>query len=92
MSKRERLRQKLRSLPADADMRDVQTLLERFGFKFVRTRGSHHIFEYDDGKRSSQIVFPLHGNKVKRVYIRRVIEIIDELFPPEEEKTDDENA
>jgi predicted RNA binding protein YcfA (HicA-like mRNA interferase family) len=91
MSKRERLRQKLRSLPADADMRDVQTLLERFGFKFVRTRGSHHIFEYDGDKRSSQIVFPLHGSKVKRVYIRRVIEILDELFPPEKEE-DDENS
>ena len=84
MSKRERLRRKLRSLPADADMRDVQTLLERFGFKFVRARGSHHIFEYDDGKWVSQIVFPLHGRKVKRIYIKRVIEILDELYPPEQ--------
>lgn len=89
MSKRERLRQKLRSLPADADMRDVQTLLERFEFKLVRTLGSHHIFEYDDGEQSSQIVFPMHGRKVKRIYIRRVIEMLDELFPPEDET--DEN-
>ncbi len=92
MSKRERLRQKLRGLPADAGMRDVQTLLERFGFKWIRTRGSHHIFEYDDGERSSQVVFPLHGSKVKRIYIRRVIDLLDELFPPEEEKDDDEDT
>jgi len=49
-------------------MRDIQTLSERFGFSLVRTRGSHHIFEYDDGKLSKQIVFPLHGHKVKRIW------------------------
>ena len=92
MSKREKLRQKLRNRPADADMQDVQTLLQRFGFVLVRTRGSHHIFEYDDGETNRQIVVPLHGRKVKKVYVQRIVELLDELFPPEEtaERAEDE--
>ncbi len=94
MSKREKLREKLRNRPADATMRDVQTLLEQFGFVLVRTHGSHNIFEYDDGEQCRQIVVPLHGRKVKRIYIRKVIEMLDELFPTdklvEDEEEDDE--
>jgi predicted RNA binding protein YcfA (HicA-like mRNA interferase family) len=66
-------------------MRDVQTLLQRFGFTPARTSGSHHIFEYDDGERFQQIVVPLRGRKVKKVYVRRVVAILDILFPVEED-------
>ncbi len=66
-------------------MRDVQTLLQRFGFTLARTSGSHHIFEYDDGERFQQVVVPLHGRKVKKVYVRRVVAILDILFPVEED-------
>jgi predicted RNA binding protein YcfA (HicA-like mRNA interferase family) len=91
MTKRDKLRQKLRNPSADTNMRDIQTLLESFGFVLVRIRGSHYIFEYDDGEQSKQLVFPLHGNKVKRMYIKEVIKIIDELFPMEEEDDNDKN-
>lgn len=83
MSKHEKLREKLRNQPAEASMRDVQTLLHHFGFSLARTSGSHYIFEFDDGERFQQIVVPLHGRKVKKVYVRRVIEILDQLFPVE---------
>ena len=93
MSKREKLRQKLRQQPAEADMQDVQTLLQRFGFTLVRTHGSHHIFEYDDGKRFQQIVIPLHGRRVKKVYVERTVMILDELFPLEADTwSEDENG
>ena len=97
MSKREKLRQKLRDQPADSTMQDVQTLLERFGFILARIRGSHHIFEYDQGGATSQIVVPMHGRKVKKVYVQRVIELLDTLFPPEDiedisEEDDGENS
>jgi predicted RNA binding protein YcfA (HicA-like mRNA interferase family) len=93
MTKREKLRRKLRNPSADANMRDVQTLLGNFGFVLIRTRGSHHIFEYDDGERNEQVVFPVHGRKVKRVYIKDVVKILDELFPVEEvdDTEEDEN-
>jgi predicted RNA binding protein YcfA (HicA-like mRNA interferase family) len=88
MSKREKLRQKLRNNPTDATMQDVQTLLNRFGFGLARIRGSHHIFEYEDSEQFGQIVVPLHERKVKKVYVIKVIELLDELFP--EDDTDDE--
>ena len=69
MSKREKLRQKLRQQPADASMQDVETLLLRFGFILSRVRGSHHIFDYDDGKRFQQLIVPLHGRRVKKFYV-----------------------
>lgn len=89
MSKLEKLRRKLRNPGSDANMRDLQTLLEGFGFLLVRTRGSHHIFEYDDGEHRIQIVFPVHGKKVKRYYIKEAVAMIDGLFPLE---TEDENG
>jgi predicted RNA binding protein YcfA (HicA-like mRNA interferase family) len=66
VSEREKLRRKLRNQPSEAGMRDVQTLLQRFDFSLARARGSHYIFEYDDGTRFQQIVVPLHGRKEKR--------------------------
>jgi predicted RNA binding protein YcfA (HicA-like mRNA interferase family) len=92
MSKGEKLRRKLRVRPADANMRDVETLLVRFGFTLARIHGSHHIFEYDNGERFQQVIVPLHGRKVKRMYIQQVIAILDELFPPEELTDEDENG
>jgi len=73
-------------------MQDVQTLLQRFGFVLVRTRGSHHIFEYDDGERFKQIVVPAHGRRVKKVYVEKAVVLLDEMFPPEEETDEDDNG
>ena len=90
MAKRDKLRRKLRENPADATMQEVETLLQRFGFSLVRIRGSHHIYEYQDGDIWRQIVVPLHGRKVKKVYVKKVVEIIDGLFPEEDSKVDDD--
>jgi predicted RNA binding protein YcfA (HicA-like mRNA interferase family) len=67
--------------------------LIRFRFKLARVSGSHHIYEYEEGDNWRQLVLPLHGRKVKRIYVKKVIEIIDELFPEdtdEEESSDDD--
>ncbi|MCK6578707.1 MAG: type II toxin-antitoxin system HicA family toxin [Anaerolineae bacterium] len=85
MTKREKLRNKLRSNPSAATMHDVETMLGHFGFSLVRIRGSHHVFEYDDGERTMQIIVPMHGRKVKSAYVKRVIELIDGLFPESSE-------
>lgn len=88
MSKREKLRRRLRNNPQGATMQDVETLLTRFGFILARVTGSHHIYEYEEGNVWKQVIVPLHGRKVKKVYVKKVIEAIDELFP---EETDDED-
>jgi len=94
LAKRDKLRHKLRNNPAAATMQDVETLLLRFGFTLARVTGSHHIFEYDDGERFKQITVPLHGRKVKKVYVRQISDILDELFSEELDfdKTEDEEA
>jgi len=85
MTRREKLRRKLRSQPANATMQDVQSRLERFGFSLARVQGSHHIFEYDDGDQFAQVVVPVHGRKVKKAYVEKVVESLDSLFPPDVE-------
>ncbi len=64
MTKRDKLRLKLRNNPNNATMQELETLLFQFGFTRARIRGSHHVFEYDNGSEFRQIIVPLHGNKV----------------------------
>lgn len=94
MSKREKLRRKLRNNPEGATMQEVETLLLRFDFKLARISGSHHIYEYENEDEWEQIIVPLHGRKVKKVYVKKVVQLIDKLFPEDmseaEDETDDE--
>lgn len=92
MSKREKLRRKLRNNPENATMREVETLLSRFGFTLARISGSHHIYEYDAGDIWKQVIVPLHGSKVKKIYVKKVVEAIDELFPEEPEDQAEESG
>jgi len=93
MSKREKLRRKLRNNPRDATMQEVETLLLRFGFSLESVRGSHHTYRFSDGQQVRKIVVPLHGRKVKFIYVKRAVELLDEIFPEElgqEDEDDDE--
>jgi predicted RNA binding protein YcfA (HicA-like mRNA interferase family) len=90
MSKREKLRRKLRNNPEGAAMQEVETLLLRFGFKLARVSGSHHIYEYEEGDIWKQVIVPLHGRKVKKIYVKRVVEAIDELFSEDTDEQEDE--
>ncbi|MBW4578995.1 MAG: type II toxin-antitoxin system HicA family toxin [Tildeniella nuda ZEHNDER 1965/U140] len=50
-------------------------LLEAFGFVEKRSKGSHHTFEDDQGQ-----VFTIPkkgGKKVRRVYIKRIVELLN---------------
>lgn len=94
MSKRDKLRRKLRNNPNDVTMQEVETLLLRFGFRLERISGSHHIFRYKVGEQLGRIVVPLHGRKVGAVYVKQAVELLDELFPEEqtdEDRTEDED-
>jgi predicted RNA binding protein YcfA (HicA-like mRNA interferase family) len=90
MSKREKLRQKLRNPSENVKMQEVRTLLEHFGFILLRTRGSHHIFQYDNGSEKWNLVVPQDGKRVKLVYVKQVINTLDEIFP--EEPMEEDNA
>jgi predicted RNA binding protein YcfA (HicA-like mRNA interferase family) len=90
MSKRDKLRRKLRNNPKGARFSELETLLLRFGFILVRTKGSHHFFQYHEGGVHLIVVVPIHGNQVKAQYVRDVIDILDEYFPEVESNDADE--
>jgi predicted RNA binding protein YcfA (HicA-like mRNA interferase family) len=74
MTKRVKLFDKLKNNPNDATFAQIEKLLIAEEFVLDRVSGSHHIFK----RRNTIFVIPVHKNKVKGVYVCRVIEIIEE--------------
>jgi predicted RNA binding protein YcfA (HicA-like mRNA interferase family) len=73
MSKKEKLFNLLKNSPNNVTFENIRKLLELEGFILERISGSHHIF------KKSEIIFvvPVHGNRVKSVYVKRIVEIIE---------------
>ncbi len=70
MTQRDKLIDRIRRRPVEADFSDVQSLLEHFGWVLDRETGSHVIFV-------KQGAFPInipkkHGRKVKRHYLDEI--------------------
>jgi predicted RNA binding protein YcfA (HicA-like mRNA interferase family) len=70
--RRRKLLDRLTNNPKGATFDDVRALLSYEGFLLDRVTGSHHIFK----KAGITFVIPVHANRVKSVYVRRVIELI----------------
>jgi len=72
MSPLEKLIARIRARPPEADFDDVRALLEAFGWRLDRERGSHVTF----AKRGEYpIIFPKHhGRRVKRTYLTMICE------------------
>ncbi len=73
MSKREKLLELLKNSPNNVTFGDIRKLLELEGFDLDRITGSHHIFKRDE----IVLVIPVHNNRVKSVYVKRVVELIE---------------
>ncbi len=74
MDKREKLLDKLRNSPKNVTFADVRKLLLQEGFSLERITGSHHVFK----RNEITFAIPVHKNRVKSVYVKRVVEIIGE--------------
>ena len=75
MSKIAKLIKYLLSRPPEARFEDIVYVLKIFGYKEVRAKGSHHVFENDRGEI---IIVPKKGGKkVKRTYIEAIIKLLD---------------
>ncbi len=66
MTRRDKLIERIRQRPSEARFSDVRLLLEIFGWEPIPKGGSHVRFR-KTGERS--ITVPIHGGKVKRVYL-----------------------
>ncbi len=75
MSKLKKLVLKLLKLPPEVRFEDVVYLLEAFDFEEKRSKGSHHSFRDSQGKTIT--LSKQGGQKVKRVYIQQIIELLN---------------
>jgi predicted RNA binding protein YcfA (HicA-like mRNA interferase family) len=73
MGKREKLIERLTNSPQNATFTDLRNLLGYEGFYLDSINGSHHIFKYAE----TTFVIPVHNNRVKVIYIRKVLELIE---------------
>ena len=72
--RKRKLLDRLTNNPKEASFNDIRTLLSYEGFRLDRVTGSHHVFK----GAGITFVIPVHANRVKSVYVRRVIELIEE--------------
>jgi predicted RNA binding protein YcfA (HicA-like mRNA interferase family) len=76
MSKLAKLVASFLAEPAEVDFADVERLLREFGFQLTMRRGSHNVFRHpDDGRKLT--VPTVGGRRVKRVYVRKIVELLD---------------
>lgn len=73
MSKREKLLETIKNGPNNVTFSQIRKLLENSGFTLDRISGSHHVFRRAD----TIFAIPVHNNRVKTVYVKRVLELID---------------
>lgn len=73
MSKKEKLLELLKNSPNNVTFGDIRKHLELEGFDLDRITGSHHIFK----RNEIVLVIPVHNNRVKSVYVKRVVELIE---------------
>jgi predicted RNA binding protein YcfA (HicA-like mRNA interferase family) len=74
MTRLERLIDRIKARPPQAEFSDVERLLEEFGYERKRQEGSHVSFK-KPGART--IIVPLvKGRKVKRVYLDQICELL----------------
>lgn len=73
MTKRSKLLARLKNNPTEADFRQIENLLLEEGFQLDRVAGSHHIFK----RGGVTFVIPVHNRKVKAIYVKRVLEIVE---------------
>jgi predicted RNA binding protein YcfA (HicA-like mRNA interferase family) len=75
MNKRKLLKKVLAS-PKNIRFGDMVTLIEGFGFRLARIRGSHHIFEHPDVVETVNI--QNRKGKAKPYQVRQFLELVEQ--------------
>ena len=76
MTKLEKLVESFLSNSSDFKFSDVERVLNAFGFQELRSKGSHHVFGHPDGRKMPAIP-KKSGKKVKRTYVKRIVQILE---------------
>lgn len=75
MTKKEKLFERIKNNPRNVRFSDLRSLLKEENFFLERIMGSHHIFRKD----KYIFVIPVHNDQVKTVYVKKVVELIEDL-------------
>lgn len=89
MSKREKRLQRIRQNPRNVAFRDLQAVLEDYGFVLDRTSGSHHSFIGIIQGVQVMLTVPL-AHPLKAVYVKMALDLIDQIDTVPDEETDDD--
>lgn len=91
MSKRKKRLERIRQNPKNVSFQDLRQVLEDHGFVLDRVVGSHHTFKRKEGDEI--IVVPYTRAQLQSVYVRRALELIDQVIASaESEDEDDEQS
>jgi hypothetical protein len=82
MGKREKLIDRLTNNPQNATFSDLRNLLEYEGFYLDTVTDTHQIFIYAE----TIFAIPVRNNKVKTIYVEKVLELIAQADPELEEE------
>ncbi|NJL81894.1 MAG: type II toxin-antitoxin system HicA family toxin [Chloroflexaceae bacterium] len=74
MTKKEKLLKRLKNNPNNVTFTDVRKLMEQENFRLDHITGSHHVFKREE----VTFVIPVHNNRVKSIYVKRAIELIEQ--------------
>ena len=89
MAKRHKLLDRMRNNPRSVSMRNLQTLLESYGFSLDRVSGSHYVFVGRVADEGITLVIPLRKPHIKIGYVQDVLAVIDRLRESEENGIED---
>jgi hypothetical protein len=73
MGKKEKLIDRLTNSPQNATFADLRNLLEYEGFYLENITDTHHVFIY----AGTIFVIPIQRNRVKTIYVEKILELID---------------
>lgn len=78
MSKKDKLLERLQSLPSDFRFEELQTLLQQLGFTQIKTNAGSH-FKWKNMEKNILYAAP-RKNPMKIIYLKQLIEIIEIHF------------
>lgn len=92
MSKRERLYKRISNSQHNVRFQDFCMLLVYFGFRLVRTRGSHHLYQHRELEEVMNVQ-PMKDNQAKAYQVRQFLKLVEthhlSLTPETEDESDE---
>lgn len=85
MSKRKKRLEKLRQNPKTVRLKELDSVLQDFGFSADFTAGSHTTYRHKNGLR---VTVAAHGQHVPAYIVKQAINAVDSIL----ETTDDEDS